>query len=63
MQVFPGEGDDESSVGMIKRLYGGKVKELYTDADSFEIQCQFFIYLFKEKVIINAILSSPKGYF
>ena len=40
MQVFPGEGDGER-VGMIKRLYGGEVKEKYTDADSFEIQCEF----------------------
>ena len=40
LQVLSGEDGDEV-VGRIRKVWGGEAKERYTDAERFEVHCQY----------------------
>ena len=40
LQVLSGEDGDEV-VGRIRKAWGGEAKERYTDAEKFEVHCQY----------------------
>ncbi len=45
--------NDGAAVGRVQKVYSGIVKEVFTDADNFCIECQLNFFKFKIKFLLN----------